>query len=51
MKKHAISKLVLKKQTLKTLSPSQLNGAAGGYFIDSHITCDMGCVYWSIFTR
>ena len=44
-------KLVLSKQTLRTLNTRQLEKAGGGYYKDSVITCDMGCVYWSIFTR
>jgi hypothetical protein len=44
-------KLVLRKQTVQNLTTGDLHKAGGGYYRDSVITCDMGCVYWSIFTR
>lgn len=45
-------KLVLNKQTLRSLTKAQLDkaqGAGGG--VDSNITCDLECWYWSYFTR
>ena len=44
-------KLVLKKQTLQTLSGRQLGRAVGGgWYIDSNITCDWECRYFFVFT-
>lgn len=44
-------KLSLNKNTLRTLSTTQLDKARGGLYADSRITCDIYCWYWSYFTR
>ncbi len=46
----AATKIVLTKQTLRHLTNADLSKARGGY-VDSNITCDLACDYWSYFTR
>jgi hypothetical protein len=49
--KPSSKKLALKKLTIKPLTNTDLGRARGGHVVDSDVTCDLACWYWSYFTR